>query len=605
MNGFPYLLNASSFRNYSWGYDSSNNRITSFNKSLTEIPFEVKIVDDGSVEDCKNRIYEVFDHDVLNKASGKMYIGDYYLKGYVVKSEKSNHLVSKNHASLSFTFVTERPWWVKDNLLSFAKEGIYDIEDWLLKGKTDENFQSIAEDGTLELALTEESGEIHSIAIATQPVRSLFDDIYDKVCKNYDGSYGHIKAIELMQFDSSDFKKVIDKDFKTYQLELTEASTSKYKTNGLKAGASFTDNPDVDMQAGTTVESTLSVDSVCHVEISGNEEGISSFVIHSLDSSPNLIGVTWQDMTSYTWQDMASHTWNEVCHENLQSVAIELDSPLMAGETIKMDSTDGVWKVFRADGTAEDLDDSLQDALSNLKTFEGYTTVFTTGESPEMIVHFKGVEYLNNRISNTEVLPFGLEEFVVIDGTTVTARVKDESALDGLVLMYQLEKEQFTAFDDTVQAFFVNAESIDDISVIVVSDPLIAGSDTGSFYPHDYPYGYGKDKIAEVVTNESMKASTFVLKIYGRADHPKIIINGHVYQVNDTLEKGEHIIVDALEKTITKYLNSGEVRNIFSKRFKEQSIFEPIPAEAVTIDWDRTFGFDLTIHDERGEPKWT
>lgn len=603
MDGFPYLLNASSFRNYSWGYDSSNNRITSFNKSLTEIPFEVKIVDDGSVEDCKNRIYEVFDHDVLNKESGKMYIGDYYLKGYVVKSDKSNYLASKNHATLSFTFVTERPWWVKDNLLTFVKEGIYDIENWLLKGKTDENFQSIAEDGTLELALTEESGEIHSLAIATEPIRSLFE-VYDRVCKNFDGNYGKFKAIELVNFGFADLTMVIDRDFKTYRLELTEPSTSTYKSNKLKTNAGATDNPDVDAKSGISVVSDATVDSVCHADIYGSEEGIASFTLHSLDCSPELLGITWEGMASYTWEDMASRSWEEVSFVNLQSIEFNLDSPLMQGEVIRMD-LDGAWKVFRADGTMEVLGDTLQEALSNLKTFSGHTEVFTTGDdSPELYVTFKGLEYINNRISNTEVLPYALEEFVLVNGNTVTVRVQD-SALEDLMLLYQLQNETFIAFDDDAQAFFNVAETIDDISAIVVRDPLIEGSDNDSFYPHDYPYGYGKGKIAKAVVNESMKPSTFVLKIYGRADHPQIVINGHVYQVNDILEKGEYIIVDAAEKTITKYLNSGEVRNIFSKRFKEQSIFEPIPAEAVTIDWDRTFGFDLTIHDERGEPKWT
>ena len=94
------------------------------------------------------------------------------------------------------------------------------------------------------------------------------------------------------------------------------------------------------------------------------------------------------------------------------------------------------------------------------------------------------------------------------------------------------------------------------------------------------------------------------MTIYGPCVNPKILVNGYSYQVNDTLEEGEYIVIKSCEKTVVKYLSNGTIQNIFEKREKKNSVFKWIPSGEIILNWDGTFGFDLIIYKERGAPKW-
>lgn len=96
--------------------------------------------------------------------------------------------------------------------------------------------------------------------------------------------------------------------------------------------------------------------------------------------------------------------------------------------------------------------------------------------------------------------------------------------------------------------------------------------------------------------------SEFKMVIYGPVASPHILINGHVYEIHDTLLAGEYIVIDSKNNTITKMTTGGYSINIFDKRNKEESVFEDIPGGTLTINWSGTFGFDLTIFEERSEP---
>lgn len=125
-------------------------------------------------------------------------------------------------------------------------------------------------------------------------------------------------------------------------------------------------------------------------------------------------------------------------------------------------------------------------------------------------------------------------------------------------------------------------------------------------YPYDFPYDYTASEVG--VENwyiDHYTESNFDMIIYGPCTNPRIVINSHVYQVNDTLAAGEYIIVKSREKTVEKHLNNGTTQNIFNKRNKESSLFEKIPAGDNVITWSGEYGVDLIAHVERSEPEWS
>jgi hypothetical protein len=122
-------------------------------------------------------------------------------------------------------------------------------------------------------------------------------------------------------------------------------------------------------------------------------------------------------------------------------------------------------------------------------------------------------------------------------------------------------------------------------------------------YPYDYAYDYAPGSGSTIWRTDFPFKSDFKMVIYGPAVDPRITINGHVYQVLDTLEASEYVIIDSKKGTIEKTTSGGQKVNAFDLRSKEESVFEQIPAGTLSIVWPETFGFDLTLYEERSEPR--
>lgn len=123
-------------------------------------------------------------------------------------------------------------------------------------------------------------------------------------------------------------------------------------------------------------------------------------------------------------------------------------------------------------------------------------------------------------------------------------------------------------------------------------------------FDYQYDYFYGNPGIASWQTDFPF-ASDFKMTVFGPVADPRILVNGYPYQFFDTLEDTEYVVVDSRDNTLTKYLANGSHISIFDLRNKAESIFRPIPAGTLTFNWSGTFGFDLTLYEERSEPRWT
>lgn len=123
-------------------------------------------------------------------------------------------------------------------------------------------------------------------------------------------------------------------------------------------------------------------------------------------------------------------------------------------------------------------------------------------------------------------------------------------------------------------------------------------------YPHDYEFDYASELNSKTLMNHNFIDSEFRMIIFGGCKNPSINLGGHIYQVNAELSDGEYLTIDSIEKTIilTKY--NGEKVNKFNERNRDSYIFERIsPGEHVVV-WEGSFGFDITLLEERSEPKW-
>ena len=124
-------------------------------------------------------------------------------------------------------------------------------------------------------------------------------------------------------------------------------------------------------------------------------------------------------------------------------------------------------------------------------------------------------------------------------------------------------------------------------------------------YPYDYPYDYTVSHVYQNIVCEAIGSSNFRILIYGEALNPSVVIGGHTYAINGTVGKGETLLIDSLNRTITLTTAQGNKVNWFDKRGRGHYIFEPIPAGKSDVSWSGEFGFDLTVIEKRSEPRWT
>ena len=134
-------------------------------------------------------------------------------------------------------------------------------------------------------------------------------------------------------------------------------------------------------------------------------------------------------------------------------------------------------------------------------------------------------------------------------------------------------------------------------------NPVTSGG--GSDYPYDYAYDYATSKTGGIIVCNSIRANAFRMRIYGEATNPTVVISGQVYKINGKVAKGETLLIDSLSKTITLTTATGEKVNWFNNRSRDSYVFEPIPAGQNTVEWDGSFGFNLTVIEKRSEPRWT
>lgn len=127
---------------------------------------------------------------------------------------------------------------------------------------------------------------------------------------------------------------------------------------------------------------------------------------------------------------------------------------------------------------------------------------------------------------------------------------------------------------------------------------------TGRGYPYDYEHDYSVDNgNIGILFNSHFGSCDFIIKISGYAFEPSITIADHIYKVNETIQEGDVLIIDSRKKTIT-LSRHGVIVNCFAKRDKRSYIFEKIPSGNLAVYWNSGFNFEITLLEERGEPKW-
>lgn len=604
---WPYKAQTGDILDYSWDYVTSNyGRITGFQRGVKEKSITLTISAQTGEEFAAavDNLHRVTELDIVMKAPGKLYVNNSYVQGWIFASAKTEWEGTSNSLDTTIQFVSDRPQWIKETAYSFPASAYVDFSEYTLPGFTDQWLVSIGENELITLSVLRETGSIHHYQVDTGPLRS-YNDYFDVLFKN--GVWGVLERLGLKAVDLDTCERLIDADYITYRTELSDENAGIYTCNHLPAGTNRipdTDFDPVDYREGFVVDSTLSEDANAIMQIWGTEEGVSQFTLISVkDKNAVRNSYEYLENCSYDYLERFSYEELEAGIDETR-ISFNLLSPLMEEEYISRD-TEGLWKVFRG-GQGAVLADDLQIQLNNLRTYAGSTTIYCEGDQPYLKSEFQSAACYANTLPDKTRLEFPAEEFVHLEGLTLYIRIRKRHVYDDLRVMYVLWEPYFRVLSAEVQTILAEIEDIDDIKRIIVNGDTDTedGTDFGHF-PHEYPWDYAENTKSKEIMNDVIGQSPFVMTIYGKCVDPEILIGGHTYKLLSTLDKGEYVIVDSKNKTITKYTIEGETENLYNYRFKEQSIFQPIAEGRNEIYWDETFGFDLVLTSERSEPAWS
>lgn len=133
----------------------------------------------------------------------------------------------------------------------------------------------------------------------------------------------------------------------------------------------------------------------------------------------------------------------------------------------------------------------------------------------------------------------------------------------------------------------------------------------GLNYRHGYPYNYsGIDKNASIIQNPSVIPAPVSINIYGPAENPSVIIDGNHYEVEASVKDGGRLLINGATKKIALFDEYGNASNAFDKRRGVQRegsgsyIFHRLPQGAHSVQWDGSFGLDVTVYETREERRW-
>lgn len=129
--------------------------------------------------------------------------------------------------------------------------------------------------------------------------------------------------------------------------------------------------------------------------------------------------------------------------------------------------------------------------------------------------------------------------------------------------------------------------------------------------PHDLPYDLGATAPLRYAINPGYLNSPAKFIVYGPVVNPSIRLAGNLYQVDVTVPEGGYMDIDPLRRTVTVVAADGTTMDAFSKAHRGSGagsgeyIFERVPPGTSEISWDHSFGFDLILYEEEGEPAWS
>lgn len=126
----------------------------------------------------------------------------------------------------------------------------------------------------------------------------------------------------------------------------------------------------------------------------------------------------------------------------------------------------------------------------------------------------------------------------------------------------------------------------------------------GHKYSYRYPYRYGTGMAGMMIYNQSYLPAPMRIVFYGPVVSPRVVVNGNVIGINTTLLGNEYAVIDQQMRQVYKVSSDGIKTNIFDSRIKNGLTYEYIKPGATQAGVTSETGVDITVIEQRSEPRW-
>ncbi|OTA27225.1 hypothetical protein B9G54_01520 [Alloscardovia macacae] len=129
--------------------------------------------------------------------------------------------------------------------------------------------------------------------------------------------------------------------------------------------------------------------------------------------------------------------------------------------------------------------------------------------------------------------------------------------------------------------------------------------------PSDLPFDLQAPRMSAHVENIMPSSMPFRLRIYGPSNNPRVRIGGNDYMLDVLIPSGGYVTVDSRSRAATLVAANGDTSNVLSSAHRGSGlgggayIFEPLAPGVSQVEWDGSFGFDVTPIVEEVEPAWS
>lgn len=158
------FVNTNDLHDYEWSVTKQGNKISSLDRSGTikRLPIIILTPTEASGINARNKLTSVIEKDAVAMQYGKIVIGDYYLRCFVVKSEKQNYQYTKRYITVNLTLDTDLPYWIKETTFAFKPDSA---------GSTNDPYLDFAFDYPIDYASGTSGGEINNTGLADSNFR--------------------------------------------------------------------------------------------------------------------------------------------------------------------------------------------------------------------------------------------------------------------------------------------------------------------------------------------------------------------------------------------------------------------------------------------------